>query len=62
VTGVKYVGCDQDTEVPFYTIHGGGHSWPGGGALPESIVGHTTQDIDAARVMWAFFQQYTRTP
>ncbi len=63
VTGIKYVGCDQNTEVPFYTIHGGGHSWPNhAGALPKAIVGHTTQDIDATRVMWAFFQQYTRTP
>ena len=59
VTGIKYVGCNQGTEVPFYTIHGGGHAWPGGGTLPKAIVGHTTQDIDATRVMWEFFQQYT---
>ncbi|MGC9396351.1 MAG: extracellular catalytic domain type 1 short-chain-length polyhydroxyalkanoate depolymerase [Anaerolineae bacterium] len=59
VTGIKYIGCDQGTEVPFYTIHGGGHAWPGGGTLPKAIVGHTTKDIDATRVMWEFFQQYT---
>jgi polyhydroxybutyrate depolymerase len=62
VTGIKYTQCNQNTEVPFYTIHGGGHAWPGGGALPKAVVGHTTQDIDATRTMWTFFQQYTRTP
>ncbi len=62
VTGIKYTQCNQNAEVPFYTINGGGHSWPGGGGLPKAIVGHTTQDIDATREMWAFFQQYTRTP
>ncbi len=55
VSGVAYQGCSAD--VVFYTIDGGGHSWPGGVALPEAIVGTTTQDIDATRVMWAFFEQ-----
>lgn len=62
VTGIKYIHCNQDAEVHFYTIHDGGHSWPGGGALPKAIVGHTTHDIDATRTMWDFFKQYTRTP
>lgn len=59
VSGVKYSECNQDTEVIFYTVHGGGHAWPGGGSLPKFIVGHTTQDIDATRVMWKFFSRYT---
>lgn len=62
VTGIKYIGCNQGAEVPFYTIHGGGHAWPGGGTLPQAIVGLTRQDIDATRTMWAFFQQYARIP
>jgi polyhydroxybutyrate depolymerase len=56
VTGVKYKNCDGD--LNFYTITGGGHSWPGGGYLPRLIVGETTQDIDASRTMWEFFQQH----
>jgi polyhydroxybutyrate depolymerase len=60
VTGIKYTHCNANTEVPFYTIHGGGHAWPGSSFLPEAIVGHSTQDIDATRTIWAFFQQYTR--
>jgi len=58
VSGVRYIGCTDNAEVVFYTVEGGGHNWPGGGRLPESIVGHTTEDIDASAVMWKFFQQH----
>jgi polyhydroxybutyrate depolymerase len=53
VSGVKYTGCAAD--LIFYTIAGGGHSWPGGEPIPEWIVGPTTQAIDATQVMWGFF-------
>lgn len=56
VSGVAYGGCTAD--VHFYTIAGGGHTWPGGGDLPKFIVGHKTEDIDATRVMWGFFQSH----
>lgn len=58
-SGIRYPGCDQGADVVFYTIDGGGHSWPGGDPLPEWIVGHTTQDIDATRVMWEFFSRFS---
>lgn len=56
VSGVQYTSCAGD--VDFYTIAGGGHSWPGGGYLPKFIVGNITHDIDASRTMWEFFQQH----
>ena len=56
VSGVQFVNCAAD--VIFYTITGGGHSWPGGEPLPEWIAGSTTQDIDATQIMWDFFQQH----
>lgn len=56
VSGIAYIGCSAD--VHFYTIAGGGHSWPGGGYLPKFIVGHKTEDIDATRTMWDFFQAH----
>lgn len=59
VAVIKYTCCDQKADVIFYTIRGGGHSWPGGKVLPEFIVGNTSQDIDATRVMWDFFRQYS---
>jgi polyhydroxybutyrate depolymerase len=54
-SGVAYAGCAAD--VVFYTIAGGGHTWPGGEALPEVLTGVTTQDIDATQLMWDFFVQ-----
>jgi len=58
VEGLRYRDCDQNAEVLFYIINGGGHSWPGGGYLPKVIVGNTTQDIDATEIMWDFFQEH----
>ncbi len=57
--GIRYSGCAQGADVDFYTIDGGGHSWPGGEPMPEWGVGHTTQDIDATRVMWEFFRRFS---
>jgi polyhydroxybutyrate depolymerase len=57
-SGVHFTGCDQDAEVIYYTIDGGGHTWPGGDPLPEWIAGYTTYDIHATRLMWDFFQQH----
>ena len=59
VTGVRYSDCDADAEVIFYTIDGGGHTWPGGKPLPERITGETNMDISASETMWEFFHQYT---
>ena len=58
VSGVRYSGCEGGVEVVFYTIHGGGHTWPGGEGMPEWITGKTTQDIDATRTMWEFFERF----
>jgi polyhydroxybutyrate depolymerase len=57
-SGVQYTGCQGGADVTFYTIQGGGHAWPGSDPLPPFIVGHTTQDIDATAMMWAFFSQH----
>ena len=58
VSGVQYNGCTADANVVFYTINGGGHSWPGGKPMPKYIVGQTTQDVDASRLMWDFFEKH----
>lgn len=59
VSGVQYVNCDEGAEVVFYTIHGGGHTWPGSEEpLPRIITGHTTMDIDASAVLWEFFEKH----
>jgi polyhydroxybutyrate depolymerase len=55
VHGIQYTDCVSNGDVAFYTIEGGGHSWPGGGSLPKIIVGNTNRDIDATEMMWDFF-------
>ena len=35
VSGIRYSGCRSNADVHFYTIQGGGHSWPGGEPMPE---------------------------
>ena len=49
-------------EVVFYRIVGGGHTWPGGSLQPEWLLGKTTRNLDASRVMWDFFARFTREP
>jgi polyhydroxybutyrate depolymerase len=58
VSAARYGDCSGQAEVIFYSIEGGGHTWPGGEPLPEFITGITNMDIDATRVMWDFFQAH----
>lgn len=58
VSGIRYDNCKQNADVEFYTIHGGGHSWPGGKVIPKFLVGHTSKAIDATKVMWEFFERH----
>jgi polyhydroxybutyrate depolymerase len=59
VTRREYTNCADSADVVLYTIRNGGHTWPGGKPLPRIIVGATTNEIDATRVMWNFFRQHT---
>ena len=58
VSGIHFKNNSGNGDVIFYTISGGGHSWPGGGSLPKIIVGNTNRDIDATEMMWDFFCQH----
>jgi len=58
VTRREYTNCADSAAVVLYTIRGGGHSWPGGGPLPEWFVGPTSRSIDATSEMWAFFRAH----
>ena len=59
VTRVEYTGCSDDAAVVLYTIRGGGHTWPGGGPMPEWFAGSTSRGVDATRQAWAFFGAHT---
>jgi polyhydroxybutyrate depolymerase len=54
----EYTKCADDAPVVLYTIFGGGHTWPGGGPLPEWFVGSTSRSIDASSQMWEFFREH----
>ncbi|MSR06216.1 MAG: hypothetical protein EXR93_03975 [Gemmatimonadetes bacterium] len=58
VTRRTFTPCADGADVVLYTIHGGGHTWPGGGPMPEWFVGRTTRSIDASSLMWAFFREH----
>ena len=61
VTLTRYQSCPRGAEVQLYTIHGGGHTWPGEKPyLPAFMVGKVTRQIDADDIMWKFFVDQAR--
>ncbi len=59
VTLTSWVGCTDDVELGFYTIDGGGHTWPGSIVSSEiTSIGVTNMDIDATALAWEFFQRH----
>lgn len=56
-----YHGGRNATEVVFYQIVGGGHTWPGGSQyLPERLIGKVSREIDATEVIWEFFKSHPK--
>jgi polyhydroxybutyrate depolymerase len=53
-----YPSCAAGAEVAFYTIEGGGHTWPGGAWTARR--GNTSRDFDAGVVIWDFFAKHAR--
>jgi len=53
--------CAASTEVVFYQIDNGGHTWPGGKQyLPQAIIGRTSRALDASEVIAQFFLAHAR--
>jgi len=53
--------CAASSEVVFYQIDNGGHTWPGGGQyLPKAIIGSTTRALDASAAIARFFLAHAR--
>ena len=55
VTRFSYTRCRRGVEVHFYRVSNGGHTWPGSEGPPHGP-GLVTQEIDASRIMWEFFE------
>jgi len=61
VTKFQYSGCRNNATVVLYKINNGGHSWPQGNPyLKESVIGITSQQINANNVIWNFVKNYSR--
>jgi polyhydroxybutyrate depolymerase len=61
VTLERYTNCKAGSEVAFYKVVNGGHTWAGGlQYLPELIIGKTSRDINASQTIWAFFKHFSR--
>jgi len=58
ISSTEYTHCAQNADVILYTIHGGGHTWPGDTPAATPTWGYTTQQIDVTRLMWQFFEQH----
>ena len=56
--------CPPGADVEMYVIAGGGHAWPGSqfSRNLEPVIGYTTFDIDATKLIWAFFQRFRHAP
>jgi polyhydroxybutyrate depolymerase len=53
--------CADSTEVVFYKIDNGGHTWPGAKQyLPAAVIGATTRAFDASEVIAHFFLAHAR--
>jgi poly(3-hydroxybutyrate) depolymerase len=49
-------GPSPASDVSFYRIDGGGHTWPGSHlTLPAFLFGRTSRTFDATRLIWEFF-------
>lgn len=56
VTREASQGCPDGVEVVLYAVEGGGHTWPGSSAdLGEGLVGKSSKDVDASRLLLDFF-------
>jgi polyhydroxybutyrate depolymerase len=53
-----YHDCANGADVVLYTVKGGGHTWPGGGPMPEWFVGPNTHSVSATNEIWAFFRDH----
>jgi polyhydroxybutyrate depolymerase len=56
--------CPDGRDTLLYRVDGGGHTWPGSefSKAIASVVGVTTDSVDANELMWEFFTQHPRQP
>lgn len=59
VTVRTWRGATNRSDVEFWRVLGGGHTWPGGiQYLPAGIIGATSQTFDATAAIWRFLSTH----
>jgi polyhydroxybutyrate depolymerase len=53
----RWTGCSTGSEITFFVIKGGGHTWPGA-QFKAAQLGPTTTQIDASATLWDFFKAH----
>jgi polyhydroxybutyrate depolymerase len=57
----RYENCKDDAEVVSIVVKNGGHTWPGAPQFRKrSLVGKTSYDFSASKVIWSFFKRHIR--
>ena len=56
---LEYAGCRGAADVSYYSIEGGGHSWPGGDRM-AFFLDAPSKAIAATPLIWQFFAQHPR--
>ena len=57
----RWQGSSPASDVVFYRVEGGGHTWPGSTFhLPQMLFGPTSHTFSATRVSWAFLAAHSR--
>ncbi|ABG59664.1 esterase-related protein, carbohydrate esterase family 1 protein [Cytophaga hutchinsonii ATCC 33406] len=55
---IKYTHCANGSEVWFYKIYNGGHTWPGA-AKAFKLMGRKSKDFNGSQAIWDFFETFT---
>jgi polyhydroxybutyrate depolymerase len=56
----RWTGPSPASEVVFYRIEEGGHTWPGQRSWSPPFLGRCSRTIEATSVIWGFFAKHAR--
>lgn len=56
----RWFGTSPASDIVFYRVAAGGHTWPGNRLWVPPLVGRTSRAFDATAVTWDFFAAHAR--
>src|SRR4029077_12658515 len=58
VTVRRWRGATPASDVAFYRVEGGGHTWPGARVWSPPHLGRVSRTLDATRLAWEFLEAH----